>query len=375
MNRFKKWMNSPSFSDVAASVWAIIVGLIFGLIILIITNASQAFPAFITILKGGFSGGVKGMGQVLYMATPLILTGLSVGFAFKTGLFNIGASGQMIIGGFVAVLIGVKGEALGSVHWIVAILGAMAAGAIWASIPGILKAFFNVHEVISSIMMNYIGMYLVNILVVEFVYDKLRNQSMIVNSSSILPKLGLDTLTQGSSLNAGFLIAILFAIITYIILNKTVFGFELIACGHNQEASEYAGIKSKRNIVLAMVIAGALAGAAGGLMYLAGAGKHIRVVDVLLNEGFLGIPIALLGLSNPIGVFFAAIFIAHVTMGGFYMQLFDFVPEIIDIMISSIIYFSAFALIAKNIIAFFLKRQRNKEKKKSDKKIEEAKKK
>jgi len=373
MNKFKKWINSPNFSAVSASVGAIIVGLLFGLIILLVTNAEQAFPAFVTILKGGFSGGIKGMGQVLYMATPLILTGLSVGFAFKTGLFNIGASGQMIVGGFVAILIGVRGEALGSFHWIVALLGAMAAGALWAAIPGMLKAFFNVHEVISSIMMNYIGMYLVNILVVDFVYDKLRNQSMIVKDSSIIPKLGLDTLTQGSSLNGGFLIAILFAIIIYIILSKTVFGYELVACGHNQEASKYAGIKSKRNVVLAMVIAGALAGAAGGLMYLAGAGKHIRVVDVLLNEGFLGIPIALLGLSNPIGILFAAIFIAHVTMGGFYMQLFDFVPEVIDIMIASIIYFSAFALIVKNIIAFILKRQKEKEKKKPNKKTKEAK--
>jgi ABC-type uncharacterized transport system permease subunit len=254
MNKLKKWINSPNFSAVSASVGAIIVGLLFGLVILIITNTGQAFPAFATILKGGFSGGVKGLGEVLYMATPLILTGLSVGFAFKTGLFNIGASGQMIIGGFVAILIGVKGEALGSFHWIVALLGAMAAGALWAAVPGILKAVFNVHEVIASIMMNYIGMYLVNILVVELVYDKFRNQSMIVKESAIIPKLGLDTVTQGSSLNGGFLIAIILVVIIYIVLNKTVFGYELIACGHNKDASKYAGIKSKRNIVLAMVI-------------------------------------------------------------------------------------------------------------------------
>jgi len=370
MNKLKKWVNSPSFSDVVASVGAIIVGLFFGLIILLITNAQQALPAFFTILKGGFSGGAKGIGEVLYMATPLILTGLSVGFAFKTGLFNIGASGQLIVGGFVAILIGVRGEALGSYQWLVAFLGAMAAGALWAAVPGILKALFNVHEVISSIMMNYIGMYLVNMLVVEMVYDKLKNQSLIIKETAELPTWGLDKITQGSGLNAGFLIAILFVIITYIILNKTVFGYELIACGHNPEASKYAGIKAKRNVVLAMVIAGALAGAAGALMYLAGTGKHIRVVDVLANEGFMGIPIALLGLSNPIGVFVAAIFIAYITIGGFYMQLFDFVPEIIDIMIAAIIYFSAFALIAKNLIAYILKRQKKKQK---DKSIEEAK--
>ena len=373
MNRMKKWLSSPTLSAVTASIGAIIVGLLFGLIVLLITNSKQAFPAFGTILAGGFTDGAKGMGKVFYTATPLILTGLSVGFAFKTGLFNIGASGQLIIGAFVAILIGVKGDALGSMQWVVALLGAMAAGAVWASIPGLLKAFFNVHEVISSIMMNYIGMYTVNMLVVKFDYDKLKNQTMLIDTTATLPKMGLDTLTEGSSLNSGFFIAILIAIIIYIILNKTVFGYELIACGHNPDASKYAGIKSKRNVVLAMVIAGALAGAAGGLMYLAGSGKHIEVVDVLANEGFMGIPIALLGLSNPIGVLFAAIFIGYITIGGFYMQLFDFVPEIIDIMISAIIYFSAFALIAKNIISFVRRKLKEKEEKKKNKQIEEAK--
>ena len=369
MNKIKKWLSSAGFSNIAASIFAIVIGLLFGLAILLITNASQALPAFGKILMGGFSGGIKGMGEALYIATPLILTGLSVGFAFKTGLFNIGASGQLIVGGFVAILIGVKGEALGSAQWLVALLAAMAAGALWAAVPGILKAFFNVHEVISSIMMNYIGMYLVNMLVVEFVYDKLKNQSMLIKTTAVLPKLGLDVLTKNSGLNSGFFIAILFVIIIYIILNKTVFGYELIACGHNPDASKYAGIKAKRNVVLAMVIAGALAGAGGALIYLSGAGKYIRVIDILAPEGFLGIPVALLGMSNPIGILFGAIFLGYIKMGGFYMQLFDFVPEIIDIMISAIIYFSAFALIAKNIIAFFVKRKKDQPKKK----IEEAK--
>ncbi len=222
-------------------------------------------------------------------------------------------------------------------------------------------------------MMNYIGMYAVNMLVVKYVYDSYKSQSTLIAESAVLPKLGLQELTNGSNLNSGFFIAILFVIVIYIILKKTVFGYELVACGHNQDASEYAGIKAKRNVILAMVIAGGLAGAGAGLMYLAGAGKHIMVVDVLLGEGFTGIPIALLGLSNPIGVFFSAIFIAHITVGGFYMQLYDFVPEIVNIMISVIIYFSAFALIVKNIITFFLKRNDDKKEKKPTKKIEEEK--
>ena len=357
MKKIRQWIEAPSFASVTASLGAIIFGLLFGLVILLIMNPSQAFQGFWTILFGGFTGGAQGMGTVLYTATPLILTGLSVGFAFKTGLFNIGASGQLIVGAFVGVYVGVMFPSLGAMHWVVGLLAAMIAGAIWAVIPGILKAYFNVHEVISCIMMNYIGMYLVNMLIMDSpIYDKLKNQTLPIKSTAAIPKLGLDKLFPGSSVNAGFIIAIGFVIITYIILNKTVFGYELIACGHNQDASRYAGINAKRNVVLAMVIAGALAGTGGGLIYLAGAGKYIRVIDVLASEGFMGIPIALLGLSNPIGAFFAAIFIGYITIGGFYMQLYNFVPEIIDIIIAIIIYFSAFALVVKSLIQYFIKK-------------------
>jgi len=356
MKKKSKGFELSGISSAMASIGAIIFGLLCGWIILLISNPPQAAAGFWTILTGGFTGGLQGTGNVLYTATPLILTGLSVGFAFKTGLFNIGASGQLIVGAFVGVYVGYVFESLGAMHWVVALLASILAGAIWATIPGILKAYFNVHEVISCIMMNYTGMYLVNMLIVGSpVYDKLKNQTAPIKSSAVLPKLGLDKLFPGSSLNSGFIIAILVVIIIYIILNKTVFGYELIACGHNPDASKFAGINAKRNIVLAMVIAGALAGMSGGLIYLAGAGKYIRVVDVLASEGFMGIPVALLGLSNPIGVLFAAIFIGYITMGGFYMQLYDFVPEIIDIIISIIIYFSAFALIFKNVIETILK--------------------
>ena len=352
-NKGGKTFDEYGVSSFIASVVAIIIGLLFGLIILLVTNPGQAFAGFRTILLGGFTGGPKGFGNIFYIATPLIMTGLSVGFAFKTGLFNIGASGQLIVGAYVAVLIGVHCPWLGSFHWVVALLGAMMAGALWATVTGILKAYLNVHEVITSIMMNYIGMHMVNTLVVQTVFDKLRNQSLSVAKSAYIPALGFDSLFRGSSLHAGFFIAIFFALVIYVILKKTVFGYELIACGYNPDASKYAGINAKRNIVLSMVIAGALSGVAGGLMYLAETGKHIEVLDLLAAEGFTGIPVALLGLSHPIGIILSAIFIGYITLGGFYMQLYDFVPEIIDIIIASIIYFSAFALIVKNLIERF----------------------
>ena len=332
-----------------SSVIAIAIGLLFGLIILLISNPSQALAGFITILTGAFQD-MRSLGRIMYFATPIIFTGLSVGFAFRTGLFNIGTPGQFILGAFGAVIIGVKLPQLGSFHWVVALLVATILGGVWALLPGILKAFANVHEVIASIMMNYIGMYLVNYLVQNTVYDRLRNQSMGVAKSAVIPRLGLDKIFPRSNVNLGFILAIFAAIVIYIILNKTTFGFELKAVGFNRDASKYAGINEKRSIVFSMVIAGCLAGLGGGLLYLAGSGKHIEVVDVLAGEGFTGIPVALLGMSNPIGILFAGLFIGYITVGGDYMQLYDFVPEIIDIIVASIIYFSAFSLVVKNII-------------------------
>lgn len=333
-----------------SSIFAVVIGLVCGLIILLISNPAQAMDGFKMILAGGLYEGMKSVGQVLYYATPIILTGLSVGFAFKTGLFNIGASGQYIVGAFAAVLIGVKCPELGAMQWVVALIAAFGAGGLWALLTGVLKAYANVNEVITSIMMNYIGMYMVTGLVQAFIYDSLKAQSLPVASTAVLPRAGLDKVFPGSSVNVGILIAVGAVIAIYILLNRTRFGYELKAVGYNRDASRYAGINEKRSIIMSMVIAGALAGLAGGIAYLAGAGKHIETVDVLAADGFTGIPVALLGLSNPIGILISGIFISYISMGGFYMQLYDFVPEIIDIIIAFIIYFSSFALIVQMLI-------------------------
>lgn len=342
-----------NYTGVLSSIFAVTIGLLFGLIVLVICNPSQALPGFLTILNGPVTHGLKGVGQVFYYGTPIILTGLSVGFAFKTGLFNIGASGQFIVGAFGSVYVGILWKELGSVHWIVALLFGLLFGAIWGLIPGLLKAYFNVNEVISAIMMNYLGMYGVNYIVKNTpkIFNKMRNESMPVAESAKLPKLGLDKLFPGSSVNAGIIIAILVVLIAYIILNKTTFGYELKAVGFNRDASKFAGINEKRSIVLSMAISGAIAGLSGALLYLAGTGKHITIVDTLAAEGFTGISVALLGLSHPLGILVAGLFIAYLTAGGFYLQLYDFSTEIIDIIIAVIIYFSAFALIVKTLIS------------------------
>jgi simple sugar transport system permease protein len=347
-----------------SSLTAILVGLFAGLVILLLSNVSQAFNGFWAILSGGFSS-MKYLGDVFYFATPIILTGLSVGFAAKTGLFNIGAAGQFIVGAYAAVVIGVKCTFIpGHLLWITALLAAILAGALWGAIPGIFKALFNVNEVIACIMTNYIGTYLVNFLITKTIFNSLMNQSMRVAPHANVPKMGMENVFKDgyvvSSANSGIFLAIIFAIVIYIILEKTAFGYELKACGFNREAARYAGVNEKRSIILSMTIAGALAGLGGALLYLAGSGKGITVVDVLAAEGFLGIPVALLGLNNPIGIIFSGFLIAYLNVGGFNMQLYKFAPQVIEIIIAVIIYFSAFSLLVRGFIGALRKRRKEK---------------
>ncbi|MBP7320021.1 MAG: ABC transporter permease [Lachnospiraceae bacterium] len=361
--RISKLLQNESVLSFCSSILAIICGLLIGLIILLVSNPSQAGAGFEAILMGSFANGTRGIDMMLYLSVPIIMTGLSVGFAFKTGLFNIGVTGQFTAGAFAAIWVGIKFTFLpSSIHWLVAVFAAMIAGAIWGMVPGLLKAYLNVNEVISSIMMNYIGMYTVNMLVQKHLYDSLKNQSVAVAESANLPKGFFDQIIPDTKMTIAILIALFFVILVYIIMNKTTFGYEIKACGKNKEATRYAGINSKRNIVLSMVIAGALAGIGGAMLYLAGTGKYWQVLDVLAPEGFQGISVALLGASNPIGILFSGLFIQHLTLGGLNLQLYDYAPEVIDIIIASIIYCGALSLLFKGIlrkIAWKLRKEDN----------------
>lgn len=344
--------------NITPSFIAIGLGLLFGFVIIFFAGKSyeDVFYGINALLMGIFYDGSASIGTGLSRAVPIVLTGLAVGFAFKTGLFNIGASGQFTLGGFVAVLVALRGPFPGILNWFIAIILASLAGALWGAVPGILKAYRNVNEVISSIMMNYIGMYLVQFLVSKFVLDHAKNQSLPIPESTTTPTLGLDKIFDGAPVDIGIFIAIALVIFIYILLNKTTFGFELKACGFNQNASKYAGINEKRSIVYSMMISGALAGIAGALVFLSSSGKHLELVDVLAPEGFAGISVALLGLSNPIGILFAGLFIVHLQVGGFYMQTYGFAPEVVEIIIAAIIYFSSFIVIFK----VFLSKKKNK---------------
>ncbi|MFR8665918.1 MAG: ABC transporter permease [Ruthenibacterium sp.] len=362
MNKKQKTslLQKQGFTSFMGSVLAILCGLAVGFIVLLISNPANAVNGFISILTGAFSD-MKNLGQVFYSATPIILTGLSVGFANKTGLFNIGGPGQFVVGAYVAVLIGVKCTFIpGPLLWLACLAGAMLAGALWGFVPGFLKAVCNVNEVIACIMMNYIGMYGVNFLVVETIFDSQKNQSLPVAANANAPKLGMDQIfrsgASASSVNAGIFVAILAGIIIYFLIEKTKFGYELKACGYNRDAAKYAGINEKRSIILSMVIAGSLCALGGACLYLAGAGKGIEVVDTLAAEGFNGIPVALLGLNNPIGIIFAGLFMAYLNQGGFNMQLYGFAPQVIEIIIAVIIYFAAFSLLLRGFVSRVVKR-------------------
>ncbi|MCF7931547.1 MAG: ABC transporter permease [Acholeplasmataceae bacterium] len=323
---------------VRPSLIAVAIGLLIGLIVLFIFNPMQAIPAMFTLLMGGFNGGIRGIGNMLYYATPIILTGLAVAFAFKTGLFNIGASGQMMLGAYVSIHVGVLWDLPGALHWFVAIFLGMLAGGLWALIPGLLKVISNVNEVVASIMMNYIAGHLVIIMIKNNVYNVLQARSMNVKPSAQLPLL--STLFPGSTVNIGIIIAILIAIGTHILIHKTTLGFQLRASGFSMDGSKYAGMNTKANVVIAMTYSGMLAGLAGALSYLV-IGKTMPTAFAIFSEGFDGISVALLGLGEPIGALFAGLFLSHLRSGGFYMQLYDFVPEIIDIIIAVIIYVTA----------------------------------
>ncbi len=356
-----------NFFKILPSIVSVIIGLIIGFYILLLTDAKDAASGMALILSGGFTDGPAGLGQVLYTATPIILTGLSVGFSFKTGLFNIGASGQFTVGAFTAILIGVKCTFLpGALHAAAAIIGGMLAGALWGLIAGMLKSFFKVSEVISGIMLNYTGMLLVNLMIKTFIYNQAYNRSESVADTAILSSSFLNKILPGCNINIGIFLAIAAVIAVKIILSKTTFGYELKVTGKNPFAGLYAGINDKKSVLSSMAISGALAGLGGALMYLSDFGDHIFVLENVLQQGFTGISVALLGISEPIGILIAGIFIAYITVGGNFLQLYGFTPDIVDMIIGAIIYCGALALPVKMLIGKISDRKKKKEKTKAE---------
>lgn len=364
-------MNSNKFKSkvlklidaIYPSILSIVFGLLLGGVILLIAKPGNAAVGFWNLIKGPIGPTpLRSIGNMLYYATPIMLTGLSVAFAFKTGLFNIGASGQYLMGAFASLVFGVKATFIPvEYRWIFAIMVAFLAGAIMAGFTGVLKAFWNVNEVISSIMFNYISTYTVVFLIKKWdLYNVLRNEAITIPTQ--IPKMGIDKLFPGSFVGGGAIIAIAAAIVIYIIIEKTTFGYELKAVGYNRDAARYAGINEKRSIIMSMFIAGGLAGMAGAVNFLVGSNRHIALEKIVPIEGFNGIPVALLANSHPLGVIFSSLFIGYLRINAQAMQTYGFVPEIIDIVIAIILYSTALTALFRNFSGKLRRRRRKIEK-------------
>ena len=337
---------------------SIVIGIVLGWYILFLTNPADAFAGMGTVLLGGFNEGISGIGTVLYTAAPIIFTGLSVGFAMKTGLFNIGASGQFTAGAITAIFIGANCTALpAGLHAVIAVLAGILAGAAWGALTGILKAQFRVSEVIAGIMLNYVAMLLTNLLIKTYLYDEAFNRTVSVAPSAEIHSDALDFLLPGSRVSVIFFVAVLTALLVKLLIDRTTFGYGLKTTGRNPFAAQAAGISTKANIALTLAISGALAGLGGALMFLSDFNDHIMAAENILPQGFTGISVALLGLSDPIGIIFAGLFIAYLTVGGNYLQLFAYTPDVVDMIVAVIIFCGALVVPIELFIRAWLRRK------------------
>ena len=378
---------SDGFNKLMSSLISILVGLLVGGIVVLIVGlvepkitGSGIWDGIRLIFGGILSTGrdaagtltwgfnAQNIGNMLFRATPLIMTGLSVAIAFKTGLFNIGAPGQYLMGTLasLSIALGIPSTSVpAGIIWVLALLGGMLAGALWGAIPGLLKALLNINEVLACIMTNWIAANLVT-----WMFDISNFKNIVENTKSgyiyktsftgvATPKLGLDKLFPGSQINGGILLAILLAVVVYVIMQKTTFGYQLKACGSNRHAARYAGIPDKRNIVLSMAIAGALAGTGAALYWLSGNTEfYWTTYQSLPAVGFNGIPVALLAINNPVGVIFAGIFMAMLDIVGMQLtNLTAYNEYITDVIISVIVYLSAFSLVIRMMLVNIRKRR------------------
>lgn len=383
----KLW-KKDSVKSIASSLISIVFGLVIGCILLIIITLlptkgtilsfGTAIDGIQLIFAGIFNVGKNAngdllfgfnsvnFGDMLFRATPLILTGASVAVAFKTGLFNIGAPGQYLVSTATTLILAlsIPTSAVAPIFvWIIAFLGGILAGALWGSVPGIFKAFLNVNEVITCIMMNWIAANVVTMLFdkttgpFKFLLDPsgTKNWAYVfktTHNNVATSKMGLDFIFEGSQVNGGIIIAIVLAILVYIILNKTTFGYQLKACGSNKNAAKYAGINEKTSTIYSMAIAGGLAGAGAALYYLSGNTEFAwETYQSLPGVGFNGIPVALLACNNPLGVIFSASFISLLDVNGMQLKYMTPYNEYITSIITAIIvYFSAFSLLFKQVL-------------------------
>ena len=346
----KKILKNQAVQSLLASLLCILAGLLIGYIVLLFINPAGAWDAIVTVIKNFFyypskAAVLKYFGSTLVKTAPLLMCGLSVLFAYKVGLFNIGAAGQYVVGVGASLYL-----ALGlHMPWYVCLVAAMLAGALLGAISGLLKSYCNVNEVISCIMLNWISLYSVNMLLTQ-VKETTSPYTFTLSSTNpdaILPDLGLGKLFSNNPyVSIALPLAVVVTIIIWVILEKTKFGYELRATGNNKNAAKYCGMNEKRNIIITMMISGALAGLGAALLYLTGFEQWQCSHSSVPGMGFNGIAAAFLGGLNPIGTIFSSYFIQHITNGGAYVDKSMYCAQISDLISSIIIYLCGF-------VAFF----------------------
>lgn len=337
-----------------ASLLCILLGLLIGYIVLLFINPDGAWKAITTVVKNFFyypraNKRWQYLGDTMVKSAPLLMCSLSILFAYKVGLFNIGAAGQYVLGAGACLYFALAWH----MPWYVCLIIAMVAGALWGSLSGLLKAYFNVNEVISCIMLNWIGLYLVNILLtnVKEVASPYTLELAGYSPGSMLPNMGLNTIFNNSKyVTIAIPIAILTAVLVWVVLSKTKFGFELRATGLNKYAARYCGMREKYNIVVTMAIAGALAGMGAALLFLTGFERWSCTQSSVPGMGFNGIAAAFLGGLNPVGSIFSSFFIQHITNGGAYVDKTMYSAQISDLISAIIIYLCGFVLFLKQIM-------------------------
>ncbi|MBL5767729.1 branched-chain amino acid ABC transporter permease [Heyndrickxia sporothermodurans] len=336
--------------NILIPVVSVILGLIAGAIIMLISGYNP-INGYLSLWNGAFGDSFY-IGETLRQVTPYIFAGLAVAFAFRTGLFNIGVEGQMLMGWIVSVWVGLAFDLPKIIHLPLAIIAAAIAGAIWGFIPGLLKAKFRVHEVIVTIMMNYIALHVSNYIIRNVLSDQSDTTKEIPNSASLKSDF-FQSITDYSSLHNGIYLAIIAAIIMWFLLEKTTKGYELKSVGFNQHASQYAGMNVNKNIIYSMIISGVFAGLAGAMQGL-GTFGFAFLQSSFSGVGFDGIAVALLGGNTALGVVIASILFGGLRVGSLNMPIEANVPnELVEIVIALIIFFVASSYMIKWIITRF----------------------
>ena len=338
-------IRQSGFQTLLSSLICVLGGLIIGYIVLLLIEPSGAFGAITAIMKSFFRYPGKMMlkyfGQTLVRTVPLLVCSLSGLFAYKVGMFNIGVAGQYVAGACGCLYAALAWK----LPWLPCLLIGMAAAGLLGAISGLLKTKCNVNVVISGIMLNWITLYLTNLILGKV---KSPNSPYTLelrgnNPGALLPRLGLDKLFNNEkSVTIAIPLAVIIAVAIWFVLSKTKFGYELKATGHNYHAARYAGMKENWNIILTMFIAGALAGLGAGMLFLTGIENWETTTSSVPAMGFNGIAVAFLGGLSPIGSILSSFFIQYITFGGGNVDLQVYSSQISSLISSLIIYLCAF---------------------------------